>query len=114
MSSANFDDSISSLQAGFDPRPSLLQGGKQGAGAAIPEPDPNQLYANLLSCSQMEEVLVFADEDHVTRRGKAPDLSVARLRQPNLKDVLALRDFRGEELDDGDRELIIDQELHET
>ena len=62
----------------------------------------------------MEEILVFGDEDHLTFRGNAPDLSVRGLCEPNLEDVFALLVSGGEEMDKGERKLIIDQELHET
>ena len=62
----------------------------------------------------MEEILVFADEDHAAPSGEAPDLDVGSLREPQMEDVLALRAFRGEETDECGRELVIDQELHET
>lgn len=82
--------------------------------SAVPEPDPNQPHLRSLSYGKVEEILVFTDEDHVALSGEAPDLGVGSLREPKMEDVLALRALRAEETDECDRELVIDQELHET
>ena len=62
----------------------------------------------------MEEVFVFGDEDHLTLRGNAPDFGVGSFREPRLEDVFTLVVPVSEETDEGEGELIIDQELHET
>jgi hypothetical protein len=41
--SANLDDSLSGLEAGFNFRPHALKSGEQRLGAAIAEPNPEQL-----------------------------------------------------------------------
>jgi len=61
----------------------------------------------------MEEILIFADDHHLTLGSELPDFTVGGLSKPDVMDMLALNTLSGQKARQCSRKLTVDEDSHE-
>ena len=111
---ADFYNAVACFQAGLDAWPHPLKSRQQLLGSTVAKPHPDELYRSFWAPSQVEEVLILADENHPVFSGVPADLDVGGPREPQVEYVGSLFATGGEESRQRGGELVIDQEFHEA
>lgn len=99
--SADFDDRVARLQAGFNPGPKALKGCEERLGAAVAQTNPDELRLGPGRIGKVEEIFVLADDDALVLAGVLPDASVRGVGQIHVEDVLALDAARSQKAGEG-------------
>ena len=90
-SSTEFDDSLPGIEAGFKCGPKPIEGGEQCGGSAVAQADPSNFEFRLWALSEVQKILIFADDDAIMVLGMAADFRVRSLGQPDIEHVLAIQ-----------------------
>ena len=110
----DFNDSVASVQAGFDPLPRALESVAECRSTTVAEADPDDFDFGMALLGEVKEVFIFAYDDAVLKFGVAANGGVCGVTQARLKDVLAVESAIAQVFGECDRQLVIDDKFHDV
>jgi hypothetical protein len=86
----NLNNSVTRLQAGFDPWPRTLKGCQERRGSTVAQADPDEFDFRLGLFCEVNEIFILADNNVPLNFGVSANVAVQRGTQAGLQDVLAI------------------------
>lgn len=109
-----FDNALARIYGCFQPRPNVLEGSRQSGCPAIANTNLKEAELRPWLAGEIEEILILGNEHAVLSSGVTADLSVRLLGHSDFEDMFAIETLLAEENRKRGRQLVIDQELHDT